>query len=363
MHKEPTYTHGTPTKTAIMLVNLGTPDSPDAPAVKRYLAEFLSDSRVVEIPKLAWLPILHGIILQIRPKKSAAKYQTIWTKQGSPLRIYTEAQSKMLQGYLGQQGITVDVVYAMNYGNPSITSVLQQLKTQHVDRLLVVPMYPQYSATTTASVMDRVYRQLQQMRNPPELRLIKHFHDHPAYIQAMAQQIQGFWLKHGKPTKLVMSFHGIPKRNLMLGDPYHCEAYKSARLIAEQLGIGKDDYVVTFQSRFGKQEWLKPYTEPTMIELAKAGVERVDVVCPGFVSDCLETLEEIQGEVKEAFMHHGGREFNYIPCLNDQPHWIHALVEIVKPHLAGWPITSATLADHTAEFTKGKQVFDTMQST
>ncbi len=333
---EPAYTHGTPARTAVLLVNLGTPDAPAAQAVKTYLREFLGDPRVVEIPRPIWWLILNGIILNVRPKKSAAKYARIWMPEGSPLKVHTERQTNLLQGYLGERikGVVVD--YAMRYGNPGIPQVLAKLKAQNCQRILLVPLYPQYAASTTATACDAVFSELLRMRNTPALRTIKNFHDYPGYIRATAQNIRDYWTLHGRPDKLVMSFHGLPRYTLDKGDPYHCECHKSARLIAEELGLNKEQYLVTFQSRFGKAEWLKPYTAATLQELGKQKTKRVDMVCPGFVADCLETLEEIALDVREDFLHAGGGEYHYIPCLNERPDWIHALTDLVLDNLHGW---------------------------
>lgn len=345
---EPPYTHGQAERTAVLLCNLGTPDEPTAPAVRRYLAQFLGDHRVVEIPKLAWMPILHGVILRTRPAQSAAKYASIWTPEGSPLAHWTAKQATLLRGWLGEAGHAVLVRHAMRYGNPSIASQLDALKTEGATRILILPLYPQYSATTTASVFDAVYAWAARTRNVPELRFVNRYHDAPGYIDALARTIEAHWKHHGQPDQLVMSFHGVPERTLHLGDPYHCEARKTGRLLAERLGLREERYRITFQSRFGKAKWLEPYTQPTIEALGKAGTRRVDVVCPGFTSDCLETLEEINMEVREAFLHAGGQEFHYIPCLNDNNHWITALSRVAQQHLAGWPTeapTAAALAD------------------
>ena len=342
---EPPFEHGdaakTTSATAVLFCNLGTPDEPTAPALRRYLAEFLSDQRVVEIPRLLWLAILHGIILRIRPKKSAAKYASIWMPEGSPLKVWTQKQAGLLGNELAALGHRVQVRYAMRYGNPSVASQLEQLKEQGVTRVLIMPAYPQYSATTTASVFDAVYTWAAKVRRLPEFRFVNHYHDNPGYIDALAESIQTYWQANGQADKLVMSFHGVPERTLQLGDPYHCECYKTARLVTEKLGLPKDRYQVTFQSRFGKAKWLEPYTEPTLIKLAEKGTKSVDVVCPGFTGDCLETLEEINMEAREAFLHAGGEKFSYIPCLNDSPAWINALTQISAQHLAGWPTQTA----------------------
>ncbi|MFW2357165.1 ferrochelatase [Hydrogenophaga sp.] len=338
---EPPFKHGQAARTAVLLCNLGTPDEPTAPALRRYLAEFLGDQRVVEIPRFVWMLILHGIILRVRPKKSAAKYAGIWMPEGSPLKVWTERQATLLRGYLGERGHQVTVRYAMRYGNPSIASVMDELKAEGVTRVLVLPAYPQFSATTTASVVDGVMNWAAQVRNLPELRFINRYHDHAGYINALAKTIRAHWMAHGQSEQLVMSFHGVPERTLQLGDPYHCECHKTARLLAEQLGLPKDRYKVTFQSRFGKAKWLEPYTEPTLIELAQQGLKSVDVVCPGFTSDCLETLEEINMEAREAFLHAGGQSFQYISCLNDHPEWIRALSDVAEQHLQGWATKTA----------------------
>ena len=335
--KEPAYTHGQAPSTAILLCNLGTPDAPTPAALRRYLAEFLGDARVVEIPRPIWWLILHGIILRLRPAKSAAKYASIWTPEGSPLKVWTERQTQQLQAWLQAQGHHVTVRYAMRYGSPSIASQLDALKAEGVTRVLVLPAYPQYSGTTTASVIDAVAHWSTQVRNLPELRFVNRYHDDAGYIAALAARVRAYWEQHGRGERLVMSFHGVPERTLHLGDPYHCECHKTARLLAQALGLERQDYQVTFQSRFGKAKWLEPYTEPTLVALAQAGTRRVDVVCPGFTSDCLETLEEIAQEAREAFLHAGGQAFHYIPCLNDSTGWIDALGRLSAQHLAGWP--------------------------
>jgi protoporphyrin/coproporphyrin ferrochelatase len=338
---EPPFAHGQAPRTAVLLCNLGTPDAPTASAVRRYLAEFLGDHRVVEIPRLVWMAILHGIILRVRPSKSAAKYATIWTDEGSPLKIWTDKQAQALQEVFKADGEAVTVRYAMNYGNPSIASQLDALKAEGHTRILILPAYPQYSGTTTASVFDAVYRWGLQSRVLPEFRFINHYHDHPAYIQALAERVRTHWAAHGQPERLVMSFHGVPERTLHLGDPYHCECYKTARLLGETLGLSKAQYMVTFQSRFGKAKWLEPYTEPTLITLAEQGVKRVDLICPGFTSDCLETLEEISQEAQEAYLHAGGETFHYIPCLNDSTTWLNGMHELCQSHMGGWPMQVA----------------------
>jgi len=334
---EPPFTHGQAARTAVLYCNLGTPDEPTPAAVRRYLAEFLADPRVVEIPRLIWMPLLYGLILPFRSAKSAAKYASIWRPEGSPLKLWTDKQAKLLQGWLGEHGHRVTVRYAMRYGNPSIASQLDALKAEGATRILVVSAYPQYSGTTTASVIDAVTAWSARVRNLPELRFVIRYHDDRGYVQALARRIERHWREHGRGDHLVMSFHGVPERTLHLGDPYHCECQKTARMLAAHLGLEKEQYTVSFQSRFGKAKWLEPYTEPSLRALAQHGVARVDVVCPGFTGDCLETLEEIAMEGKHAFLVSGGKEFQYIPCLNDDPAWIAALGAITQRHLGGWP--------------------------
>ena len=340
---EPPFKHGQAAKTAIVYCNLGTPDAPTAAALRRYLAEFLSDARVVEIPRLLWLAILHGIILRVRPAKSAHKYASIWTSEGSPLKVWTQRQAQALQAKF--DAAQVQVRFAMRYGSDAIPDVLNELKSQGVTCVLVLPAYPQYSATTTASVFDAVYTWGLRTRQLPELRFVNHYHDHPGYIQALAAKIQAHWAEHSRAEQLVMSFHGVPARTLQLGDPYHCECHKTARLLAEALQLPKEAYKVCFQSRFGKAKWLEPYTEPTVRQLAKDGTKSVDIVCPGFVGDCLETLEEIAMEVKAAFLEDGGSQFHYIECLNDSPAWIDGLHAIALQHMGGWNLAGAPTAE------------------
>ena len=338
---EPSFQHGQQPRSAVLFCNLGTPDTPTTKDVRRYLKEFLSDHRVVEIPRLLWWLILNGVILPFRPAKSAAKYASIWTPEGSPLKIWTEKQALLLQGWLAQRGHDVRVRYAMRYGSTSIAAQLDALKAEGVTRVLVLPAYPQYSATTTASLFDAVYAWAATVRNLPELRFVNRYHDDAGYINALAASIERHWKTNGRAQQLVMSFHGIPERSLHLGDPYHCECFKTARLLAARLALTPEQYKVTFQSRLGRAKWLQPYTEPTLIAMAQSGVKRVDVICPGFTSDCLETLEEINMEGRAAFLGAGGQEFHYIPCLNDDTQWITALCELTQTQLAGWPTQRA----------------------
>jgi len=336
-YQEPPFNHGDQLRTGILLINLGTPDAPTPSALRRYLKQFLSDPRVIEIPRLAWWPILHGIILNLRPRKSAKKYAQIWTQDGSPLLVHTRKQALMFQGFLGTRiKSPFAVEFGMRYGNPSIVSAIAKLKARHCNRILVFPLYPQYAASSTASAMDAVTQTLSKVRNVPALRYIRSYHDSPAYIAALAQSVRDYWTVNGRPEKLIMSFHGVPRRTLNLGDPYHCECHKTARLLAEALGLKQEQYLVCFQSRFGKAEWLKPYLAPTLEALGKQQLRRVDVVCPGFSSDCLETLEEIAMEGKAIFTGNGGLEFHYIPALNEQEGWINAMCDIALENLHGW---------------------------
>jgi protoporphyrin/coproporphyrin ferrochelatase len=326
----------------VLLVNLGSPDAPTPPAVRAYLKQFLSDPRVVEIPRFVWWPILYLFVLTTRPKASAKRYGQIWAPEGSPLKVYTERQATLLRGYLGERlRAPVEVDYAMRYGKPPIAEKLKALKEQGCDRILLLPLYPQYSASTTATAFDEAFRTLSRMRNQPEIRTVREFHDDPGYIRALAHTIREYWAKHGRPEILVMSFHGVPRRTVTLGDPYESQCKRTGHLLAEALGLSQEQYRITFQSRFGRAEWLQPYTADVLTDLGRRKTERVDVVCPGFTADCLETLEEIALEVRGLFVTAGGREFRYIPCLNDQHEWIAALADLTERHLAGWLPASA----------------------
>jgi ferrochelatase len=343
-----------PPRVGLLIVNLGTPDAPTPAATRRYLAQFLSDPRVVEIPRLAWWPILHGVILRTRPAKSAAKYAQVWTKEGSPLAVHTEHQAKRLQGTLGQHVGPVLVRWAMRYGRPAIAQELDALRADGAERILVFPLYPQYCAATTASVADDVAAWTQRTRSLPELRLVTRYHDDPAYVAALADQVRAHWQREGRldrGERLVMSFHGMPERTRRLGDPYYDECQATARLVALALGLRDDEWVTTFQSRFGRARWLEPYTAPTLQALARSGVERVAVLCPGFASDCLETLEEIAMEGRDAFLGAGGKSFHYLPCLNATEPGIRVLSGVVQRHLVGWelpPPSRDTIADREA---------------
>jgi ferrochelatase len=352
---EPPFTHDQPERTAVLLVNLGSPDAPTPAALRRYLAEFLSDPRVVEIPRLLWWLILHGVVLRTRPRQSAAKYASIWTRDGSPLLTWSQRQAKRLLGELGQRGHPVLVRCAMRYGQPSIGSALDALRAEGATRILVLPLYPQYAAATTASVFDAVSAWAAQARRLPEFRFINQYHDDPGYIAALANSVQAHWRANGRGERLLMSFHGLPARTLTLGDPYHCHCHKTARLLAEQLRLSNGEWIVSFQSRLGRAKWLEPYTEPTVRRLATDGVKRLDAICPGFAADNLETLEEIAIEARDAFLAAGGQEFRFIPCLNDRDDWIRALGDLALQHLQGWPLQPAEAAELQRQQQRAKQ--------
>ncbi|WP_077002607.1 ferrochelatase [Variovorax sp. KK3] len=324
-------------RVAVLWCNLGSPDEPTAAAVRPYLADFLGDPRVVEIPKALWALILHGIILRTRPAKSAAKYASIWMPEGSPLKVWTRKQATLLAGWLGERGHRVSVRDAMRYGQPAIAAQLDALLAEGVTRVLVLQAYPQYSGTTTASVIDAVNAWSARQRRVPEFRFVNDYHGDPLYIEALARSVEAHWKHEGRADRLLMSFHGIPERNIRLGDPYQSQCLATAKLLAARLKLEETQYLVTFQSRFGRATWLEPYTEPTLRALGGSGVARVDVLCPGFPADCLETLEEIAMEGRDAFLQSGGKDFRYIPCLNDSPAWIDALCALAERHLAGWP--------------------------
>jgi len=333
----PAFRHDQAPGTGVLLANLGTPEAPTPGAVRRFLGEFLWDPRVVEMPRPLWWLILHGVILRLRPSRVAKAYETVWTEDGSPLLSIAKKQAQALRRQLpGQLGGRVEVALGMRYGNPSIEQAMSELRSKGMRRLLVLPLYPQYSATTTASIFDEVFRVLSGWRWVPELRLIQHYHDYPPYIDALAASVREHWDSHGRPDRLLMSFHGIPRRYFDAGDPYFCECQKTGRLLAERLELQDSDWQLTFQSRFGREEWLRPYTDHTLKALGKQGVARVAVICPGFSADCLETLEEIAEQNRELFLHAGGREFRYIPALNDRADHVQALSRLLSEHMQGW---------------------------
>lgn len=333
------FRHNQPERIGVLVTNLGTPDAPTPSALRRYLGEFLSDPRVVELPRPLWWLILHGVILRIRPKRSAAAYASVWQPEGSPLLIHTAKQAQGIQKVLRKKyGNDVVVGFAMRYGNPSIPRVLDEMQQQGVRKLIVLPLYPQYSASTSASTFDAIAKDFSKRRWLPDLRFISHYPDYPPYIEAMARHIESHWAEKGRNQKLILSYHGVPLKYLTKGDPYHCECHKTSRLLAERLGLAKDDYMTTFQSRFGREEWLKPYTDETLKTLPGQGIKSIDVFCPGFSSDCLETIEEIDEENRGYFMEAGGEGFSYITALNATPGHIEALVQLIEDNLKGWQL-------------------------
>ncbi|MEW9798531.1 ferrochelatase [Alteromonas sp. CYL-A6] len=333
------FTHSQPRKMGVLVTNLGTPESPTAAALKPYLKEFLSDPRVVEVPRAIWWAILNLIILNVRPRRSAKAYATVWTEDGSPLMSITKAQASALaERCKAHYGDDVVVDFAMRYGKPAVSDVIDRMLAQGVDKLVVLPLYPQYCASTTGSTFDALAHDFTRRRWLPELRFVSHYHDHPGYIQAVADKIRAHWDKHGKADKLIFSYHGIPKRYLLNGDPYHCECHKTSRLIAEALQLDANDYMTTFQSRFGREEWLKPYTDETLKSLPGNGVKSVQICCPGFSADCLETIEEIGEENREYFMESGGERYEYIPALNSDDAHIDVLFDVVQTNLHGWTL-------------------------
>jgi ferrochelatase len=334
---QPDFQHTEIPAVGVLLANLGTPDAPDSPALRRYLREFLLDPRVIEMNRFAWWLILHLFVLTTRPPKSAALYRKVWTPEGSPLLVISRRQAAALEEALRREvGNPLHVALAMRYGNPSVKVAMRELAAKGCRRILVLPFYPQYSAVTTGSTLDAVAAEIVTWRWMPEIRTINGYHDEPAYIRALAASIRDAWAKDGQAEKLLFSFHGIPQRYFLAGDPYFCHCHKLARLTAQELALPADRWQVSFQSLFGREEWLKPYTDKTIQGLAKAGVRSLDVVCPGFSADCLETLEEIDEQNREIYMHAGGERYRYIPALNDRPDHIQAIAGLALQHLQGW---------------------------
>ena len=334
---EKDYEHGSKEKIGVLITNLGTPDAPNKKELKIYLNQFLSDPRVIELPKILWQIILKLVILQIRPSKSAEAYKQIWTDKGSPLLDIANRQLNKIQSSFSSKNENIVFEVGMRYGNPSIPDALLKLQKKQVRRLLVLPMYPQYCAATTGSTFDEVTNVLQKWRWIPEMRFINQYFEEKNYIEALSNSIKSFWKKTSKPQKIIFSYHGIPKRYLTNGDPYHCFCLKTTRLVKEYMGLSDDEIMTTFQSRFGREEWLKPYTSETLKELPKQGIKNIHIISPGFSSDCLETLEELEEENKEYFMESGGENYHYIPCLNDHNDHIDVFVNLIKKHTQGWP--------------------------
>jgi|TARA_Y100000031_G_scaffold2149_1_gene2639 ferrochelatase len=321
----------------VLVVNLGTPEAPVPSAVRRYLAQFLHDQRVVELTRLFWWPILHGLILRTRPRRRVAAYRRIWQEQGAPLLCITAKQANgITAALLSRYGGKFQVEFAMRYGKPSIDAVLEHLANASTDRIVVLPLYPQYSCSTTGSVYDAVGQTLKHWRNLPSLRLVRDYHLDDGYLDALAASVREHWVSHGQADKLLLSFHGTPERYRQQGDPYQGQCLATAGALAIRLGLTADNWQVTFQSRFGKAPWLTPYTEQTLIALARAGSTSVDVICPGFSADCLETLEEINQENRAAFLAAGGQTFHYIPCLNDRADHVTALADVIARQTSDW---------------------------
>ena len=330
MIRPPDHPHVPNSNIGVLLINLGTPDAPEAAAVRRYLAEFLSDPRVIEIPKLAWKPILHGIILRTRPRKSAEAYNQVWTNEGSPLRVVAKRQAEALRKRLPQ----VSVHYAMRYGNPGIAAAIHNMMREGCTRILAAPLYPQYCAATTATANDAVFAALAAMRWQPTLRVLPPYFDDPHYIEALrASTERQLAALDFEPERLLLSFHGMPLRTLQLGDPYHCHCQKTARLLATALGRDVD---VAFQSKFGRAKWLEPATDATLAAYPGNGVKRVAVAAPGFSADCIETLEELGIRGRETFHHAGGEQFALLDCLNDSPEGMDMLERLIVRELEGW---------------------------
>ena len=321
-------------QTGVLLINLGTPNAPTAQAVRPFLREFLSDSRVVELPACVWQPLLRGVILPLRGQQSAHAYEKIWLKEGSPLDVFPPRQ---LDGIRARLPENIHCAYAMTYGKPSIHEAITILKSKGVERLIVLPLFPQYASSSTGAALDKVLGEIKQYRNQMSVRTVSRFYDDFGYIQALATQIRNYRAQHGVGDKLMFSFHGIPQKHADLGDTYPQECYETARLVAQELGLNADDYVVSFQSRFGHAKWLEPSTQTLFKELPrKQKIKKLDVVCAGFVSDCLETMDEIAIMGREQFYQAGGEQFHYIPCLNDNPDWLDALTNIIKQNGANW---------------------------
>ncbi|CAI8299415.1 MAG: ferrochelatase [Porticoccaceae bacterium] len=329
------YDHeGASPRQGILLCNLGTPDAPRPAELRRYLKEFLSDPRVVEIPRLLWWMILNLIILRIRPRRSAKLYQSVWTEAGSPLMLYSQGQVAAVKQRLAEKYGDIPVVLGMRYGNPSMASAIKQLTDQNVRDIIVLPLYPQYAGATTGSTFDAIAKTFTKLRWVPELQFINGYHKSEGYLDALCTTIKRHIEQHGQPDKFVFSYHGTPERYLKNGDPYHCFCHQTTRLVREKLGFDESQVMTTFQSRFGREPWLQPYTDKTLEQLPEDGVKHVVVICPGFSSDCLETIEEINMEARESFIESGGEHFHYIPCLNDDPVHIDALVSILEKRLS-----------------------------
>jgi protoporphyrin/coproporphyrin ferrochelatase len=335
----PDFQHTEIPAVGVLLANLGTPDAADAPSLRSYLREFLLDPRVIEMPRLLWWTILHLAVLPTRPAKSAALYRKVWTPEGSPLLVISHRQVAALQEVLRREvGNPLHVALAMRYGNPSVRAGLRELEEKGCRRILILPLYPQYASVTIGSTFDAVADELKGWRWVPEIRTVNGYYDDPGYIRCLAASVREAWMDGGPGEKLLFSFHGIPQRYFDAGDPYFCQCHKLARLAAEELGLPRERWQVSFQSLFGKEEWLKPYTDKTVAAMARSGIRSIDVICPGFSADCLETLEEMDEQNREIFLHAGGERFRYIPCLNDRPDHVRFLAGLVQRNLLGWAV-------------------------
>ncbi|MBL4631403.1 MAG: ferrochelatase [Paraglaciecola sp.] len=334
-------------KVGVLITNLGTPDAPKKNELRRYLKEFLSDPRVVEIPRFIWWMMLNVVILNIRPKRSAKAYAGVWTERGSPLMFHTQDQTAALKSKLQRQyGDNIVLEFAMRYGSPSVDSVVNKMLHQGVQKLVVLPLYPQYCASTTASTFDAIAQSFRKIRWIPELRFITHYHDNQDYIKALAEKIQSHWLKHGRADKLIFSYHGIPKRYVLNGDPYLSQCHETSRLLAEMLDLSENEHFTSFQSRFGRDEWLTPYTDHSLMAFPEQGVKSVQIVCPGFSADCLETIEEIGEENRDYFLEAGGERYEYIAALNADKAHIDALANLLEPHIQGWATSQESTELH-----------------
>jgi len=335
--ERPARAHAAVPAVGVLLVNLGTPDAPRASSIRRYLAQFLSDPRVIDLPRWLWLPILHLIVLWLRPRRLAPAYASIWTAEGSPLLAISRRQVQGLEEALSQRfGRQIPVALAMTYGRPGVARAMAQLEAKNVRRLVVIPAYPQYSASSTAAALDAVFSALRGLRWIPELRTIHSYHDAPAYLGALEFSVRRHWATHGRGDHLLISFHGVPQRFMLLGDPYYCQCQKTARLLAERLALPEGAFSVSFQSRFGREPWVHPYTDQELPKLAQHGIQVLDVICPGFAADCLETLEEVSIRYAETFQAAGGRTLRYIGALNADPVHVAALCDIVGAQIEHW---------------------------
>ncbi|MEE8526559.1 MAG: ferrochelatase [Thermoanaerobaculia bacterium] len=334
----PDFEHGESPAVGVLLANIGTPQAPTAKALRPYLRQFLSDPRVIELPRWQWLPILYLLVLTFRPRRSAKLYAKIWTAEGSPLLVIARRQAAAVEKLLNAEvGSPLHVTLGMGYGKPSMAEALGRLRRGGCRKILVLPLFPQYSGTSSAAIFDALFAELATWRWIPELRTIQAYHDDRGYIRALASSIREVWTPAGgQPDQLLFSFHGVPLRYIQNGDPYHCQCHKTGRLVAEELELDEGRYAVTFQSHFGSEEWIKPATDVTVRAMARSGVRSLDVVCPGFSADCLETLEEIAIQNREFFEQNGGEQFRFIPCLNDRPDHVRALADLILRHLQGW---------------------------